>query len=1404
MFSSGLMCTNFAVFHNYVPGFSLSRRNYGFLQINISIDLGIDKATTGYNVSAGINSPTPGWTSSNGPNWVQYLGGTYNVTDTKVRMSGISAIKSYGFGWVLLLQVYNLAYGGATTDSKLVTPYLPTVQSFVDQVTLFSNHFSPVPAEAPWTSDNSLFGIWIGINDIASLFDSIELKAAGFHQTLLDRYFSQVDELYRRGARSFLFLNVPPLERAPLFIEQGATTVKAVMASTDDFNKQLAQRVKQFQKTYKGLGQVTLYDAHKAFNVQLLVSPRCLSFVNWLTRVSQKLVELASSYVRSPRRSNLPPQKANLISPDSGLDQTTSLKDNPQPWWVLLAGLYNMGHLYKLSAVLSAHSSDVRDLIAPTNDLILSVSRDSLAIAWRRDGPNGFTPTTYSAGSRFVNSVTYIPPQKNGGPGSQGYIVTGGQDTVINVFDLSHPDGAKEPTFTLLGHRENVCALDSTPSGTIVSGSWDSTARVWKNFQQVHELRGHSHSVWAVLAVDEDQTLTGSADKTIALWQGSKLAHRYTGHTDAVRGLSILPEGIDIGFASCSNDGTVKLWTLGGDVLHQFDGHTSFVYSLAAIAETGSLISSGEDRTARIWEDGELVQTLTHPAISVWTVDAMPNGDIVTGCSDGVVRVFSRNESRWANAETIQVSSFGTTIVASQAIPSESVGDVKKTDLPGPEALERSGNKDGQVIMVRTASGSVEAHEWSAGQRKWVKIGDVVDAVGQNRKQLYNGKEYDYVFKVDIKDGAPPLSLPYNATVCADNPYSAAQKFLAENELSMEYIDQVVGFIEKNTGGFKVEQQSQQFVDPYTGASRYQANPTSAPSNNITTYSDPFTGGSRYAPASTHAAATPPPPKPVNSILPVRTALGFKQANIPAMENKFKQLNEGLSGDPNTSSLALTPLEFKLFNRSFALMNAKAHSPPKVPVETSAELSQKDIDIIADVLARWPSLQRFPGRYLRCGFMLLIAYSPNTFEAPQTSQKLIDALFEASEWKSEPWPSPLPKHRETNVLLTLRALSNLFQVGPHKVVGTGPWVPGLFTTLAAGPYSVLTKTQKVALATIAFKEDNETGYRALVALGNIVSESFNQGSLSDVAAAAYRPLLTNVATAFPEERTACIQHCKLCYAPVNSSPASALSASRLAVKHSKQLIKPRGMQPKNSDNRVLRVFSHHPAFTFIHPRLYKTMSDPTIKGLVPSQVEYDGSNLRVAIVHARWNKTVIDALVAGAVEKLKERGVKESNIVIESVPGSFELPLACSKVISASQTQASSTATDLLGGAASLLSLDPHAPQRIPSPAPGTVTVNMPSKAFDAVIAIGVLIKGSTMHFEYICDSVSHALMRLQMDTGVPVIFGVLTALTDDQALERAGLGRGPNGKGHNHGEDWGLAAVEMGSHVQKWAAGKF
>ncbi|KAH9854795.1 WD-40 repeat-containing protein [Lenzites betulinus] len=456
---------------------------------------------------------------------------------------------------------------------------------------------------------------------------------------------------------------------------------------------------------------------------------------------------------------------------------------------------------YKLSASLAAHSSDVRAVVAPTDDFILSASRDTTAIVWTRP-----------AGAPFAQSATLQA------------------DTVINVFALPSTKG--EPNFFLLGHTENVCALHTAEDGTIISGSWDRCVfpaplplavvlhrsirpkhrEGMEGLQLLYDLVGHQQSVWTVLAIDGGQFLTGSADNTIKLWKQHKNVRTYPGHTQAVRGLALIT---DIGFASCSNDSEIRIWTMEGDCVYTLSGHTSFVYSISVLPN-GDIVSGGEDRTVRIWRDSECAQTLVHPAISVWTVSTMPNGDIVTGCSDGIVRVFTSEEDRWATGE--QLKTFDD-LVASQALPAQQIGDVKKSDLPGPEALTQPGKKSGEVKMIRRGE-SVEAHEWDNASSSWQKMGDVVDAVGSGRKQLYKGREYDYVFDVDVQEGVPPLKLPYNAS---ENPYTAAQRFLESNDLPLSYLDEVVRFIEKNASGVTLGAPSQQYSDPYTGASRYRA-----------------------------------------------------------------------------------------------------------------------------------------------------------------------------------------------------------------------------------------------------------------------------------------------------------------------------------------------------------------------------------------------------------------------------------------------------------------------------------------------------------------------------------------------------------------------------------------------------
>ncbi|KAL9106729.1 MAG: hypothetical protein Q9227_008298 [Pyrenula ochraceoflavens] len=242
-----------------------------------------------------------------------------------------------------------------------------------------------------------------------------------------------------------------------------------------------------------------------------------------------------------------------------------------------------------------------------------------------------------------------------------------------------------------------------------------------------------------------------------------------------------------------------------------------------------------------------------------------------------------------------------------------------------------------------------------------------------------------------------------------------------------------------------------------------------------------------------------------------------------------------------------------------------------------------------------------------------------------------------------------------------------------------------------------------------------------------------------------------------------------------------------------------------------------------------SISSPSLNPspLLPSPTPYSpthllsvppGSSLRIAIIHARWNPNIITPLVSGCRKSLLAAGVQESNIHVESVPGSYELPFAVQRVYTASQIAASQSQIQTSTGTADLLSsastTDLTSPSAPPSSAKNSSAaakgLNQP---FDALIAIGVLIKGETMHFEYIADAVSHGLMKVQVDAQVPVVFGVLTVLSEEQGLARAGMGGGAGGGsaggnegkggGHNHGEDWGEAAVELGVKGRGWREGK-
>lgn len=220
-----------------------------------------------------------------------------------------------------------------------------------------------------------------------------------------------------------------------------------------------------------------------------------------------------------------------------------------------------------------------------------------------------------------------------------------------------------------------------------------------------------------------------------------------------------------------------------------------------------------------------------------------------------------------------------------------------------------------------------------------------------------------------------------------------------------------------------------------------------------------------------------------------------------------------------------------------------------------------------------------------------------------------------------------------------------------------------------------------------------------------------------------------------------------------------------------------------------------------------------------------GTQLRVGIVHARWNTEIISSLLSGVITALRESGVKDENIVIQSVPGSFELPFAVQRYDCPPEIQFICTgcryrltrcflcrmyASSQMQHAGALNSgvdiLSSAAPGPSETPSEDTMSAAKTQAGstapFDAMIAIGCLIKGETMHFEYIADAVSHGLMKTQSDKDVPVVFGLLTVLNEEQAQARAGIGS--SSKKHNHGSDWGRAAVELGVKRRAWAKGEY
>nr|XP_032812036.1 phospholipase A-2-activating protein [Petromyzon marinus] len=571
---------------------------------------------------------------------------------------------------------------------------------------------------------------------------------------------------------------------------------------------------------------------------------------------------------------------------------------------------------YRLRCSIPAHDMDVRGVAPLPNSAsggFASVSRDRTACLWvpaAGPGSEFREAARWKAHDAFVSCVCALPPSA---AFPAGLVATGGHDGHVCVFAADAVGPAAVPLYRLEGHGSTVCCLavagdgggdggdggggGAAPAvaGALVSGSWDATARVWLRDKCVTTLQGHGASVWAVSVLHKQGAiLTGSADKSIKMWKAGRCEVTYTGHEDCVRGLVVLGGGEE--FLSCGNDSSVRRWALAGPCLSTLYAHTNYVYSICLLPNASGFVTGGEDRTVRVWRGEECVQTVRLPAQSVWSVCALPNGDIVAATSDGRVHVFTESEDRAAPAS--EQRALEEELAGSAIDPKTGdLGDIGSSELPGREHLDEPGTRDGQTRLIRE-EGRVEAYQWSAALGgdggRWIKIGDVVGSSGATQQTsgrvMYEGKEYDYVFSVDLNEGGRPLKLPYNVS---EDPWTAANAFLGRHDLSSLFLDQVANFIVENTrgatlgGGASAGQ-----ADPFTGGGRYIPGVGSAPHGTPGSQAtapnqrDPFTGGGAYLSGAKPAAVSS------SAFFPQTKVVTFDQANASAIVAKISDLNK--------------------------------------------------------------------------------------------------------------------------------------------------------------------------------------------------------------------------------------------------------------------------------------------------------------------------------------------------------------------------------------------------------------------------------------------------------------------------------------------------------------------------------
>ncbi|OQS03279.1 phospholipase A-2-activating protein [Thraustotheca clavata] len=567
---------------------------------------------------------------------------------------------------------------------------------------------------------------------------------------------------------------------------------------------------------------------------------------------------------------------------------------------------------YNVQRALHGHGGAIR-AICQVDDFLITGSMDAAIYVW--NSSSAIVQSIFDH-NHWVTALIPLSSVHAKRLGASGF-VSGSMDTRLRVYLKTSNEFTC--AMVLEGHSSGVISLAWLADSVLLSGSWDGTCRGWDlqtgicNFV----LPNHENGV-CVLGLSNDTVITGSTgrqegnqvvDAVIRVWQPSNGVYAVKStlneHQGPIRQLVQVPE---IGFASCSNDGSIKLWTTHGDVVmscsHPFnhEGKPGFVLGLTYLPNTQQLVSASEDCSVRIWSlDGSCLQTISHPQ-GLWCAAALGNGvDFATGGDDKVARVFSTQATMETSAA--EIISFQEEVAAAATARQRGPSSVDIAKLPDYNHRgAKVGPSDGFIQMFRKGN-SAWACQWSGPSQTWLDIGEVT---GTGSGGIVDGKSFDIVIPVEIEtpNGLQKLEIGYNQ---GQNPFQVAQAFIDKHFLQQHYLKQIADFITQQSGSYHA---------PVLGETSTTS--SSAPLPFLSTY------------------------------FPVKTYASFDSTKVAKLHSTVVQFNSAVP--PNAA----------LSNAELETLTSLITTLTQTSFYHSSQVSSTEVNVVLKMVELWPAANVFP------------------------------------------------------------------------------------------------------------------------------------------------------------------------------------------------------------------------------------------------------------------------------------------------------------------------------------------------------------------------------------------------------------------------------------------------------------